>query len=77
MDKNFPSPASLVADVLLEWPQVIPVFLKHRMGCVGCTMSSFNTLSDVTRIYQLPAEPFMDELLAAIRLVEGGEIPKS
>jgi hybrid cluster-associated redox disulfide protein len=65
-----PSPISLelvVADLLKAWPQTIPVFLSYRLGCVGCCMSSFDTLSDVARIYNLPADRFLKEIEKAIQ----------
>ncbi|HZW05197.1 MAG TPA: DUF1858 domain-containing protein [Anaerolineaceae bacterium] len=55
-------PESIVADVLNNWPETVPVFLKHRMSCVGCSMSSFETLSDAVRIYNIPLDLFLGEL---------------
>lgn len=60
LDKN-------VADLLNEWPQLIPVFLQHRMACVGCSMSAFETLSDAAKIYGIDPETFFDELHQVIR----------
>jgi hybrid cluster-associated redox disulfide protein len=57
----------MVADILNRWPQAIPVFLKHRMSCVGCLMAPFETLSDAARIYKIPYEAFVEELDHAIR----------
>ncbi len=51
-----------VADLLRDWPQTIPVFLKHRMACVGCSMSSFETLKDAARIYGIAPDTFICEL---------------
>ncbi len=62
----------MVAEVLERWPQSIPVFLKHRMSCVGCLMAPFESLSDAARIYRIPFEPFLDELHLAIRGQNGG-----
>lgn len=36
-----------VADVIDKWPQTIPVFMKYRLGCLGCAMAPFDTLADV------------------------------
>lgn len=51
-----------VAELLARWPQAIPVFLHHHMACVGCTMSSFETLADVTAIYGIYLPRFIGEL---------------
>jgi hybrid cluster-associated redox disulfide protein len=60
----------IVNRVLDRWPATIPIFLAHRMACVGCSMARFNTLRDATRIYNLPVEGFLQELEQAIRTQE-------
>ena len=56
----------IVADLLKKWPETIPVFIKYRMACVGCAMSSFETLKDAASIYRLPYQQFVDELQKSI-----------
>ena len=62
-----------VAELLARWPQAIPVFLRHQMACVGCTMSTFETLADVTAIYDIHLPHFVGELQQTIQSLE--EIP--
>lgn len=60
-----PSPIKadqIVADVLTDWPQTIPVFTGHQMACVGCPIAPFETLSEVTAIYGLDLREFLREL---------------
>ena len=52
----------IIANVLEEWPEVIPVFLNYKMGCVGCAMAPFESLGDAIRIYKIPHNQFMDDL---------------
>ena len=35
-----------VSEIMAEWPQTVPVFLKHKMMCIGCFVGPFHTLSD-------------------------------
>ena len=56
----------IVADLLNSWPATVPVFLEHRLGCVGCAMAPFDTLADVVEVYQLQPEVFLAELEKAI-----------
>jgi hybrid cluster-associated redox disulfide protein len=56
----------IVADVLARWPQTIPVFTHHRMGCVGCAMAPFETLAEVAAIYELDLNCFLAELAQTI-----------
>ena len=56
-----------VAEVLERWPQTIPVFLRHKMACVGCAMAPFETLAEVAVIYRLDVSRFLEELQARIQ----------
>ncbi len=55
-----------VADLLRDYPAVIPVFLKHQMACVGCSMSSFETVASAACVYGIAPETLLGELRAAI-----------
>ena len=57
----------VVAEVLDRWPETIPVFLKYKMDCVGCSMSAFETLSEAAQIYHLPLELFVQDLQNVIQ----------
>ena len=67
--KHAPLPdidALSVAELMDRWPAVVPVFVAHRMACVGCIMSPFDRLDDVCRIYTLQPGAFADEVRRAI-----------
>ncbi len=51
-----------VATLLDRWPQVVSVFLKHGMSCVGCSMAAFETLEDATRNYGIFTGQFLEEI---------------
>ncbi len=55
-----------ISAILERWPEVIPVFLNHKMSCVGCTLADFMTLEDALEIYKLEKEPFIEQLTQAI-----------
>ena len=57
-----------LAVLISEWPQTIPVFMRHRMLCVGCHVSPFHTVTDVCAEYNLNEAEFLAELMAAVRL---------
>ena len=67
------TPHLMVADVLARWPEVIPVFIHHRMACVGCSMAAFETLGDAMSNYGLEAEPFLIQLEHAIQRCTPGQ----
>jgi len=60
-----PDAATSVASFLRERPTGSRVFLEHRMACVGCSLSEFDTLADAAREYRLPLAGFLDELARA------------
>ncbi len=58
------SPQQTVAQALQAHPEFIPVFMRHRMICVGCYMAPFDTLEEAVQNYGLEWEAFKQELLA-------------
>ena len=55
-----------IAEIMDRWPQCVPVFLAHKLDCVGCPMAPFETLAEIIEIYQLPQKAFLRELTTAI-----------
>jgi hybrid cluster-associated redox disulfide protein len=56
------TPDLTISEILRRWPQTAHVFLRHRMACVGCAIAPFETLSEVSKIYQVNLEKFLLEL---------------
>jgi len=55
-----------LADLMDRWPETIPVFLRHKMLCVGCFINPFHTLVDGCAEYSLDLDEFIGELGEAI-----------
>lgn len=55
-----------LADLMHLWPSTIPVFVRHRMLCVGCLVSPFHTVADACAEYDLDEEEFLRELTDAV-----------
>jgi hybrid cluster-associated redox disulfide protein len=66
-NNNLPTLNMVVSDLLNAWPQVIPVFIQHKMACVGCSMASFETLGSAAKIYGIAPESFVNELRRIIQ----------
>jgi len=60
------SPTLTVDRIFAQWPQTIPVFMRHRFACIGCLMAPFDTLADVARNYDISLTDLMAELKEAI-----------
>lgn len=54
MDDQLITPDLIIAEIMDRWPGVINFFLDYRMACIGCSMSSFDTLEDALNVYKLP-----------------------
>lgn len=59
-----------ISEVLNQFPQVIPVFLRHQMICVGCDMAKFDSLQDAVNNYGLNLADFLEELGQASQQAE-------
>jgi hybrid cluster-associated redox disulfide protein len=56
----------LVDDVMRRWPVTIRVFLAYRMGCVGCPIACFHTVSDACAEHRIDERAFLADLRAAV-----------
>ena len=56
-----------IKEVLEKYPQVVPVFAKYNMGCIGCIAASFEKLSDIAAVHGVDVKIFVKELNAVIQ----------
>jgi hybrid cluster-associated redox disulfide protein len=59
-----------VSDLFELCPTTIRVFMRHRMACVGCEISIFETVGEAIANYDLDNESFLKELELVIRRSE-------
>jgi len=51
-----------IKEVIEKHPEVVPVFQKYNMGCIGCIAASFEKLSDIASVHGVDVKTFVDEL---------------
>lgn len=56
-----------VQDLLELYPETVPVFMRHRMACVGCDITALETVAEAIDIYRLDGARFLDELMQVIQ----------
>jgi hybrid cluster-associated redox disulfide protein len=56
-----------LAELMSQWPEMVQVFLRHHMLCVGCSVSPFHTLRDACHEYHLEEAAFRAELHESLR----------
>ncbi len=62
---RLPDPDQTVAEILDSWPQAIRVFLDHKMSCIGCAMSTFDTVAEAVASHGGVLDSFLAELAQA------------
>ncbi len=55
-----------IKEVIEKHPEVIPVFQKYNMGCIGCIAASFEKLSDIASVHGVNVKTFVNDLNNAI-----------
>jgi len=55
-----------IRDVLEKHPEVVAVFHKYNMGCIGCIAASFEKLSDIAAVHGIDVKKFVEELNEAM-----------
>lgn len=60
--KRFDDPDLPLEELMRGWPETIPVFLRHKMICVGCMVNPFHTVMDACAEYGLNVDAFYEEL---------------
>ena len=56
-----------IKDVIEKHPEVVAVFQKYNMGCIGCIAASFEKLSDIAAVHGINVENFVKELNEAVK----------
>jgi hybrid cluster-associated redox disulfide protein len=67
-DAQLDDPDLALVDLMTLWPKTIPVFVRHRMLCVGCVIGPFHTVADACAEYHLDEAVFLAELLEAAEM---------
>lgn len=65
-DDAIDDPDLCLSDLMLRWPETIPVFLRHNMLCVGCMVGPFHTVVDACAEHDINEQVFRDELARAV-----------
>ena len=65
---------NMVGDVMSACPATIRVFLDFRMGCVGCPIAAFHSVSDACGEHGVDRDDFLAALRAAATVVTGSRV---
>ena len=56
-----------IREVLEKHSELVAVFQKHNMGCIGCIAASFEKISDIAAVHGIDVKQFVKELNEAMQ----------
>ena len=56
-----------IKEVIENHPEVIAVFQKYNMGCIGCIAASFEKISDIAEVHGIDVKKFVKDLNSAVK----------
>lgn len=56
-----------IREVIEKHPELVSVFQKYNVGCIGCIAASFEKISDITTVHGIDAKKFVKELNDAVK----------
>jgi hybrid cluster-associated redox disulfide protein len=56
-----------IKEVIEKHPELISVFQKYNMGCIGCIAASFEKISDISTVHGIDVKKFVKELNDALK----------
>ena len=56
-----------IKEVIENHPEVVPVFQKYNMGCIGCIAASFEKIKDIAGVHGIDTKKFIEELNAVMK----------
>ena len=56
-----------IREVIEKHPEVVSVFQKYNMGCVGCIAASFEKIKDIAMGHGTDIKAFVKDLNAVIK----------
>lgn len=75
MRNDLHDPDLPLGELMARYPATMPVFLRHKMLCVGCLVSPFHTVIDACAEYGLQESAFRAELEDAVNGAAVGTAP--
>ena len=56
-----------IKEVIENHPEVVAVFQKYNMGCIGCIAASFEKISDIAEVHGVDVKKFVKDLNGAVK----------
>jgi hybrid cluster-associated redox disulfide protein len=51
-----------ISDVIQKYPDLVPVFISHGLGCIGCAMAQFESIEQGAAAHGMDIDALMKDL---------------
>jgi hybrid cluster-associated redox disulfide protein len=51
-----------ISEVIQRYPELIPVFIQHGLGCIGCAMAQFESIEQGATAHGMNIDALMKDL---------------
>ena len=55
-----------ITEIVFDFPEVIPVFRKYGMGCIGCSAARYEDLRQGAEVHGIDTDQLVADLNAAV-----------
>lgn len=56
-----------ISEVIQKYPDLIPVFIQHGLGCIGCAMAQFESIEQGAMAHGMDIDALMKDLNEAAK----------
>ena len=58
-----------ITDIIFDHPEVIPVFQKYGLGCIGCMSARYEDINQGAQVHGIDPDMLVADLNAAVELL--------
>ncbi len=62
-----------ISDVIQKYPELIPVFIQHGLGCIGCAMANFESIEQGASAHGMDIDALMKDLNEMVGSIDNPE----
>jgi len=55
-----------IGEVVKKYPQVVPVFFEHGLGCLGCAAAHFENIEQGAKAHGVDVDALIEDLNKAL-----------
>ena len=56
-----------IEEIVEQYPETVPVFMAHGLGCIGCAIAQFETLEEGAMAHGIDVEVLVQDLNKSVK----------